>query len=91
LYIQLAPIDIAVLILSFLGGISIAFAFRSKSARFFLSIIIIVIIATSLIRGYSRGLENITQNLSYYVAENPLGTIGFIIGFLVGLLVRDKK
>jgi uncharacterized membrane protein required for colicin V production len=90
LYIQLAPIDIAVLLLSFLGGISIAFAFRSKIARFFLSIIIVAIITISLVRGYSNGLESITLNLSYYIAENPLGTIGFVVGFVVGLLVRNK-
>ena len=90
MYIQLGPIDIAVLILSFLGGISIAFAFKSKIARFFLSVIIVIIIGISLVRGYSYGLENITLNLSYYIAENPLGTIGFIVGFIVGLLVRNK-
>ena len=88
--IQLYPIDIAVLILSFLGGISVAFVFKSKLARFFLSIIVLVILIIALTRGNSYWLENLTMNLSYYIAENPLGTIGLVLGFIVGLLIKNK-
>ena len=90
MYFTFSSLDVAVLILSIFGGMSIAFMFRSRIARFFFSIIVVIILVLSLIRGYSEGLENITWNLAYYIATNPVGLLGFVIGFILGFIIRKK-
>jgi hypothetical protein len=83
--------DIAVMFLAFIGGMCLAFVFSSKFARFVLSITVVIILISGLLRGYSLGLENITYNLTFYISQNPLGFISFLVGFIVGFIVRRKK
>jgi len=86
--------NIAVLILSFIGGLAVSFFFRSKGIRgcimYIASAVVIIIIIISLTKGYNRFLENITYNLTEYIYYNSLGIIGFVIGLLVGIKIRNK-
>ncbi len=85
------PFGLAVLLLSFIGGFSLASVFKNCISRFILSVSVVIIIILSLLKGYNQGLEDITRNLAYYIIYNPLGLVGFIIGFVFGIIILRKR
>jgi hypothetical protein len=82
--------DIAVFLLAMVGGFSLASVFKSCAARIVLAVTIVAIIILALIRGHSQGIETITASLTYYIRRNPIGILGFVLGFVVSLVVMKK-
>lgn len=87
--------NLAVFILTFIGGLALSFVFKSKGISgcftYVIAIIILLVIISTLVSGYSFFLEDITFNLQQYIYYNSVGIIGFIIGLLVGLLFKQKQ
>jgi len=86
--------NVAILLLSILGGFAVSFLFTGKGIRGCLmqiiSATILVVIIVALIKGYSTFLENITQHLTEYIYYNSLGIFGFILGFILGFIRKNK-
>lgn len=87
--------NLAVFLLTFIGGVSLSFVARSRGVSGFftyiIALIILIIIVSSLIRGYSFLIEDITYTLQEYIYYNAVGVIGFIIGFIIGLFFIKKN
>ena len=87
--------ELAVFLLTFIGGMSLAYMVRSKGLSSFftyiISLIILIIIASSLMRGYSFLIEDITFYLQEYIYYNSIGVFGFIIGLITGLSFIKKE
>ena len=60
-------------------------AFSSRLGLWLLGGLLTFTILTALVRGYSYFFEEVTWNLARYIAENPAGFLGFVLGILLGL------
>ncbi len=78
------PLFIAIFILTFIAGLAISLLVRSKFVGRMFGIVVLVVIIAALISGQSGLLIAITANFTQYIATNPVGIVGFIIGFLLG-------
>jgi len=82
---------IAVLLLTFIVGVSIVNVFSNWFSRFLISIGIVSLVVISLTRGSSGWIENLTANLGSYFAQEPFGLVGFVLGVLVGAFYRGRR
>jgi hypothetical protein len=91
----LQPGNIATLILTFIGGLLIAKFFKAKGIGgclvYIISLVVVVLVVAALWKGYSYFFERITFNLETYLYSNVAGVIGFILGFLLGLVIFKNR
>jgi len=63
--------NLSVFLLTFVGGLALSYIFKSKGVSgcitYIISIIILLVIISALISGYSYFIENITFNLQQYI------------------------
>lgn len=87
--------NLAILLLTFVGGLAIANLFRSRGVTgclsYVISIAVLVIIVSSLIVGYSVLIERVTFHLQQYIYYNGIGIVGFVLGLLVGIFSRRRR
>lgn len=87
--------NLAILLLTFLGGLALANILRSRGVQgclsYLISLVILVVVITGLVKGYSFILENVTFHLQQYIYYNGIGVLGFVIGLLAGLLIRKRS
>ena len=87
--------NLAILILTFVGGLAVSNLFRSRGVTgclsYLISIGVLIIILSGLVIGYSVLLENVTFHLQQYIFYNGIGVVGFIIGLLAGILIRKRR
>lgn len=90
----LQPGNLATFILTMLVGLAIARIIKAKGPGgclfYIIAIVIVIMIVTSLWKGYSYFIERISYNLESYIYYNFIGILGAVIGFLLGLLLFRK-
>jgi hypothetical protein len=97
MYIDLFhPGNLATLILTFIAGILVAKFFKSRGIGgclvYLVSLVVVILLVFTLWKGYSYFIERITFNLETYIYSNIAGLIGFVFGFLLGLVIfRSSK
>ena len=84
-------IQIAVFTLAFLGGLGLSIVITGKISGCLFGVLVTIFVITGLLAGYSKLILSLTGNLGIYIAENPLGFVGFAIGFLLGLVIKKRK
>jgi len=87
--------NLAILLLTFIGGLAIANLFRARGVTgclsYLISIAVLVIIVSGLVVGYSVLIERVTFHLQQYIYYNGIGIVGFILGLLTGVLLRRRR
>ena len=81
----------AILVLTFIVGISVANVFFNRLTRFVISIAVVILIVIALVNGRAEWIENVTYNLGRYFANEPFGLIGIVLGVLVGTALRRRR
>lgn len=87
--------NLAVILLTFIAGLALSFIIKSRGVSgcftYIISIVILLIIISGLVKGYSIFIENVTFHLQQYIYYNTTGILGFIGGFIVGFLIRRGR
>jgi hypothetical protein len=87
--------NLAAFLLELIAGLALSFVIKSKGIagffKYLLSFIILGIIINGLLKGYSIFIENITFHLQQYIYYNTAGFLGFVTGFIIGLLFKRNK
>jgi hypothetical protein len=90
-----APNNIAVFILTFICGLFIAKFIKARGIggcfTYIVAIFVIILVVSSLVKGYSYFFERITYNLETYIMYNSVGVAGAFVGFIIGLLIFTKR
>lgn len=85
------PMNSVVLVLTTIVGISVVTVFASSFLRFFIAIVVLVLVFQALEKGRSDWFEQITFNLGRYFASEPFGLTGVVLGILIGTALYKKR
>lgn len=87
--------NLAVMILAFIGGLALSIIIRARGITgcltYILSLVILVIIISGLVKGYSIIIEDATFYLQEYIYYNGIGVLGFLVGFVFGLIIKRRR
>ena len=87
--------NLAVLVLTFIGGLALSVILKARGVggclTYILAGVVLSIIVVALIKGYSYLIEDMTYYLTEYIYYNSIGIVGFLLGFLVGLVIRRNR
>ena len=92
---MMATDKLAVLALTFIAGLFFANFLKTRGLggclTYLLSLVVVIIVVSALVKGYSYLLQTITYNLEQYIYFNSIGIIGFVAGLLLGIVFFKRK
>jgi hypothetical protein len=96
MYVDFIAADkIAIFILTFFAGLLLAKLFKARGVggclTYVIALVVLVLIISALIKGYSYLFEQITYSLETYIYFNSIGIIGAIAGLLIGFMIFRSK